>query len=94
MMASADIALMCSLNFQVGCQDMPKQDIWARQKKGDDNNCATKRAKNKNSAGKKGEEQNGCRTKRAKSKKDVEQKGHRTKRARDYDVASPLHSRS
>ena len=39
---------------------------------------AAKRAQNKKAAGKKG----------------AEQKGRRTKRARDHDVASPLHSRS
>ena len=44
---------------------------------------AAKRAQNKKGAGKK-----------AQSKKGAEQKGRRTKKARDHDVASPLHSRS
>ena len=33
-------------------------------------------------------------TKREKNKKGAEQRGLRAKRARDHDVASPLHSRS
>ena len=48
--------------------------------------------------GKKGADNKGAdnkgETKRAQNKKGPEQKGQRTKRARDHDVASPLHSRS
>ena len=43
--------------------------------------------------GKKGADNKGA-TKRVQNKKGAEQKGCRTKRARDHDVASPLHSRS
>ena len=55
-----------------------RNKTFGRGKKSADNKGATKRAQNKKGTGKKG----------------AEQKGRRTKRARDHDVASPLHSRS
>ena len=60
-----------------------RSTTFGRGKKGADNKAKQKGRRTKMAQGK-----------RAQSKKGPEQKGHRTKRARDHDVASPLHSRS
>ena len=73
----------------LACTDS-RNKTFGRGKKGADNKGETKRAQNKKGAEQKGRRKKGRRAKRAQT----EQKGRRTKRARDHDVASPLHSRS
>ena len=61
-----------------------RSTTFERGEKGTDNKDAEQ----------KGRREKERRAKTAQSKKGAEQKGRRTKRARDHDVASPLHSRS